>query len=168
VSAQTLESPAPAYEPKVAEGLPAGFIQGDDFKDEIAIEERKTIVNSMSKYRKSKKQSNRKAVMSDSDRFFEFPIAPEGGWPAYEKYLQQNTNYSLAAEISNEEKKIVIKITMSSEDQEPEVNIIKGLCEQCNEEAIRLIKEGPKWNIINDSTHIGPNSAIVEVNFNLD
>lgn len=168
VSAQAVKSPTPVYEPKVAEGQPVRLIQGDDLKEEIAIAEQNNMANSLSKYRKSKKQSNRQSMLSDSDRFFEFSIAPEGGWPAYEKYLLQNTNYSLATEVADEEKKVVIKITLASEDNEPTLEIVKGLCEQCNKEAIRLIKEGPKWNIINDSTHIGPNTAIVEVNFNLD
>ena len=71
---------------------------------------------------------------------------PEGGWPAFEKYLADNRK---PAETIRQNKVATQEVTLAFDidknGRPANIVVTKSLCEKCSEEAIRLLKEGPKW-----------------------
>ncbi len=73
-------------------------------------------------------------------------VEPEVGWPNYNTYIANNiqipdnirkkstlTNVELSFDVDKSGNPVNIKVTKSSR------------CKECDDEAIRLLKEGPKW-----------------------
>ena len=74
---------------------------------------------------------------------------PEDGWDNYYSYLDNNTNAPDEAALRAKENATGLTVDISFEVNkygEPvDIKIERSLCPQCNDEAIRLIKQGPKW-----------------------
>ncbi len=72
-------------------------------------------------------------------------LEPENGWNNYDDYIANN----LKSPDQLKSKPIAGSVELSfdvNRDGEPvNVTVTKSLCSQCDEEAIRLLKEGPKW-----------------------
>ncbi|HEX5652349.1 MAG TPA: carboxypeptidase-like regulatory domain-containing protein [Chitinophagaceae bacterium] len=72
---------------------------------------------------------------------------PEDGWDNYDSYLANNLN------IPEDFKKIkqtgIDSVRLSFEVNKygmpVNIKVLKSLCERCDQEAIRLVKEGPRW-----------------------
>jgi len=69
--------------------------------------------------------------------------APANGWSAYEKYLNENTRLPGKKRISG---KVVVGFIINTDGSLSSIRIIKGLNPDYDTEAIRLVREGPKWN----------------------
>lgn len=67
---------------------------------------------------------------------------PVIGWTNYLKYLKENV--SLPKELSGNGK-VKVEFTVNPDKQLSNFKIVKGLNPAANQEAIRLIKEGPEW-----------------------
>ena len=73
------------------------------------------------------------------------PARPLGGKSAYRDYIKENLQYPEAA-IENEiEGTEIVEVRISSFGEIVETKIKKSLGYGCDEEAIRLIRNGPKW-----------------------
>ncbi len=70
---------------------------------------------------------------------------PQGGRDAFEKYLEQKLHYPETALDNKIEGKVTIQFTVSQSGDLLDFQILKGLGYGCDEEVIRLIKEGPSW-----------------------
>lgn len=74
---------------------------------------------------------------------------PEDGWDNYYSYLDNNTNAPDEAALRTKENAAGLTVDISFEVNkygEPvDIKIERSLCPQCNDEAIRLIKQGPRW-----------------------
>lgn len=72
---------------------------------------------------------------------------PQDGWDNYDTYLVNNTQ--LPAFIKNQDGKTMGEVELSFEvdkNGKPQnIAVSKSLCSSCDEEAIRLVKEGPRW-----------------------
>ena len=68
--------------------------------------------------------------------------APSGGWNAYERYLNTNTKLPGGEHISG---KVILSFTINTDGSLSNIQVIKGINPDYNAEAIRLLKEGPKW-----------------------
>jgi TonB family protein len=71
---------------------------------------------------------------------------PVGGRRAYNKYLDAHVQYPEEAKAQNVRGKVTLQFTVHTDGSLDEFNILKGLGYGCDEEVIRLVKEGPKWN----------------------
>jgi TonB family protein len=71
---------------------------------------------------------------------------PVGGRRAYNKYLDANVQYPEEAKAQNVKGRVTLQFTVHTDGSLDEFNILKGLGYGCDEEVIRLVKEGPKWN----------------------
>lgn len=71
---------------------------------------------------------------------------PVGGLRAYNKYLEDNLRYPAEALNSDIKGKVTVEFTIAINGNISEFNILKGLGHGCDDEVIRLVKEGPKWN----------------------
>lgn len=71
--------------------------------------------------------------------------SPVGGLKAYNQYLEENLKYPRQALDKKIKGKVTVRFTVTTEGLPVEFNVEKGLGYGCEEEVIRLVKEGPKW-----------------------
>ncbi|MFD2247806.1 energy transducer TonB [Pontibacter ruber] len=60
---------------------------------------------------------------------------------AYRKYLEENIRYTSASEKG----RVVVQATVSPTGTLQNLQVIKSLCPSCDEEALRLVSQGPSW-----------------------
>ncbi len=73
---------------------------------------------------------------------------PADGWQNYDTYL--SNNLVLPEELKNKPAgssaaTVEVSFEVDAKGQPINIRVEKSLCEKCDKEAIRLIKEGPKW-----------------------
>jgi hypothetical protein len=72
----------------------------------------------------------------------EVPAFPAGGWENFEKYIQENKKL---ASSTNSGTEVILAFQITVTGRPSEIRIIKGVDEEVNREAIRLVNEGPAW-----------------------
>ncbi len=70
---------------------------------------------------------------------------PEIGNRAFKQYLEKNIRYPEEAKTKKIEGRVTVEFTIEPNGALTNFNIIRGIGSGCDEELIRLIKEGPKW-----------------------
>jgi TonB family protein len=71
--------------------------------------------------------------------------APENGTKEFNQYIKENIVYPKEAESQKIKGRVTVEFVVSSNGSLSNFLIRKGLGAGCDEEAIRLIKEGPRW-----------------------
>lgn len=71
---------------------------------------------------------------------------PQGGRNAFEKYLEEKMNYPELALENKVEGRVTVQFTVDANGQLGDFKVIKGIGFGCDDEVIRLIKEGPAWS----------------------
>lgn len=84
------------------------------------------------------------AVKEEEHRTFSL-AAPEGGRDAYTKYLTQKLVYPEQALKNQVEGRVTIQFTVDDDGHLRNFRILNPLGYGCDDEAIRLIREGPAW-----------------------
>ena len=70
---------------------------------------------------------------------------PVKGRRSYERYLKRNLKYPDAAKESKIEGEVVLVLTINTFGSVTNVDVVQSLGYGCDQEAIRLIREGPQW-----------------------
>jgi TonB family protein len=70
---------------------------------------------------------------------------PENGLMNYRSYLKKNLRYPAEARKNNIQGNVRVEFTVKPDGQLADFTVKKGLGYGCDEEALRLIKEGPAW-----------------------
>lgn len=70
---------------------------------------------------------------------------PEIGNRAFKQYLEKNIRYPEQAKSTNVEGRVTVQFTVDINGALTNFVILRGIGSGCDEELIRLIKEGPKW-----------------------
>jgi TonB family protein len=70
---------------------------------------------------------------------------PSIGTRAYKKYLEETLRYPQGALDNKVEGRVTVEFFVESNGRLDDFTIIKGIGSGCDEELIRLIKEGPAW-----------------------
>jgi len=70
---------------------------------------------------------------------------PSIGYSDYRDYLKDNLRYPTKAMEEDTKGRVRLKLSINASGNITEVEVLKGLGDGCDEEAIRLIKEGPRW-----------------------
>lgn len=72
-------------------------------------------------------------------------LEPAEGWTNFDDYV--TNNLKMPDELKSKPVRGEVELSFEVNNQGEPINItvIKTLCEKCDEEAIRLLKEGPKW-----------------------
>jgi TonB family protein len=73
------------------------------------------------------------------------PAEPLGGQSAYQKYLEQKLLYPKQAIDNKVEGKVTIQFTVEPNGELSNFHVVKGLGYGCDDEVIRLVKQGPAW-----------------------
>ncbi|HEX7847540.1 MAG TPA: energy transducer TonB, partial [Chitinophagaceae bacterium] len=72
---------------------------------------------------------------------------PEDGWEPYDSYLTNNINIPKEFKPKQTDNTATVEVSFEVNKNGDPFNfkVEKSLCNKCDAEAIRLIKEGPKW-----------------------
>lgn len=88
---------------------------------------------------------NSNARLQNNNLFFDEP-EPADGWENYDTYIANNVNIPEDFETKqNNTTAVEISFEVDNNGEPVNFKIEKSLCQKCDQEAIRLIKEGPKW-----------------------
>ncbi len=95
----------------------------------------------------SEKKINYERRSRDANMKLEGEPEPEDGWENYDSYLTNNLNIPDEALRAKQTGGGSVDVSFEVNKNGEPVNfkIEKSLCAKCDQEAIRLIKEGPKW-----------------------
>jgi TonB family protein len=82
----------------------------------------------------------------DANMKFEEP-EPADGWESYDTYIANNLNIpeKIEAKKPGGSGEVEISFEVNKDGEPINIRVEKSLCDKCDKEAIRLIKEGPKW-----------------------
>lgn len=92
---------------------------------------------------------------------------PEGGFSEFKKYLVHNLVYPEAAKNKKVEGRVRLKLTISESGTISNIEILKSLSDACDQEAIRLVKQGPKWKPAKKGVETLESTVKVMVKFEL-
>jgi len=70
---------------------------------------------------------------------------PADGWSNYDTYLANNINVPDDLKLNPNKGQVELSFDVTKDGDPVNFKVEKSLCQKCDEEAIRLIKEGPKW-----------------------
>ncbi len=94
---------------------------------------------------------SKKAITKDEAANKIPEAAPADGWSNYDIYLANNTRPP--GTVSNAGRGFVeLSFTVDEYGSLSDFKIARSTCPQCNKEAIRVIKEGPKWKLTEGSS----------------
>lgn len=92
---------------------------------------------------------------------------PEIGSQAFRQYLEKNIRYPEPARINKVEGRVTVEFTIEPNGALTNFTVIRGIGSGCDEELIRLIKEGPKWIPTKKDNVPVPDKAKVRLKFEL-
>lgn len=70
---------------------------------------------------------------------------PAGGYTAFREYLKKELEYPEKALKDGIEGTVKLRFVVAVDGTLQDVKVVRGLSEECDVEAVRLLKEGPKW-----------------------
>lgn len=73
-------------------------------------------------------------------------LEPAEGWARFDDYIA--ANIKAPEELKSKDMlggEVQLSFDVNKKGQPVNIAVVKSLCEKCDEEAIRLLKEGPKW-----------------------
>ena len=71
--------------------------------------------------------------------------APEGGLPAFYNYVKSNLKYPAPAKRMDIEGKVFVQFIVEKDGSITDVQTVKGIGGGCDEEAVRVVQNSPKW-----------------------
>lgn len=80
-------------------------------------------------------------VLSFSEVMPEFP----GGQEAFKKYIQDNIVYPRKARKNNVQGGVIITFVVRADGSISDITLVKSLNEECDYEALRIVKKMPSW-----------------------
>ncbi|MCC8153309.1 MAG: energy transducer TonB [Tannerellaceae bacterium] len=89
-----------------------------------------------------------KSAWQEGDKVYQvvdgMPRYP-GGENEMLKYIATNTIYPETAKNAGEQGRVVISYTVEKDGSISDIQVVRGISEDLNQEAIRLVKEMPTW-----------------------
>ncbi len=102
----------------------------------------------------------------DTDREPVIKLAlPVGGLKAYDAYLENSLRYPPMALEKKIKGKVTVKFTVRIDGSLDEFRVVKSLGSGCDEEVIRLVKEGPGWSPTTEDNEPVESEVLVKVKF---
>jgi len=126
------------------------------------------LEESRAKVSRRSAKKNQVAAAFEAEEELTIDPAPEIGFDDYTEYLNENLKYPKEA-MENNIKGIVVIILLVQEDGSlVDFDVNQSLGFGCDEEAIRLIKDGPAWNPGRRNNINIPKSVEVKVRFEFE
>lgn len=82
-------------------------------------------------------------------------VFPSDGYKAYKKYIDESLLYPQTAVDNNIEGKVVLQFQVKDDGRPQNFQVLKSLGYGCDEEAIRLLQDGPDWQKNNTTSQEG-------------
>ncbi|MEM7297263.1 MAG: TonB family protein [Bacteroidota bacterium] len=95
------------------------------------------------------------------------PSKPRGGSKEFKKYLETQLQYPASARENEIEGTVTLQLTISSDGSISNIDVKKSVGYGCDEEAIRLVREGPPWRPAVSNGNRVEDKARVKVKFTL-
>lgn len=92
---------------------------------------------------------------------------PVGGYKAFYAYVKANINYPEQALKTGVEGKVFLVFIVEKDGSRSNIQIIRGIGSGCDEEAIRLVKEGPQWTPAKEQGKVVRQKMTFPINFKL-
>lgn len=70
---------------------------------------------------------------------------PAGGYPAFRQYLRDSLDYPEKAREKHLQGYVRLQFVVGTDGKISDVRVVSKLSPECDEEAIRLLREGPAW-----------------------
>ncbi len=70
---------------------------------------------------------------------------PVGGLKSFFEYLETNLQYPQEAKNVRLEGRVMVRFVVEADGSLQNIEVVKGIGGGCDEEAVRLIKNAPKW-----------------------
>jgi TonB family protein len=71
---------------------------------------------------------------------------PAGGWSSYKEYVSQELHYPETARVKKIQGVVTVSFFVEPDSRLTELRVRKSLGYGCDEEALRLVQTGPRWN----------------------
>ncbi|WP_111671175.1 energy transducer TonB [Algoriphagus litoralis] len=75
----------------------------------------------------------------------QFPI-PTNGVDEWKKYMAKNLTYPKSARNAKTQGTVIVGFKVLEDGSVANIEVIRGIGGECDQEAVRIIAEGPKWN----------------------
>ena len=93
------------------------------------------------------------------------PAVPDGGMEAFNRYLKQSQRYPPEAVEKKIEGLVVVQFVVEADGAIGQIKVIHGIGGGCDEELIRLIREGPRWIPARQDGENVPDTVQVQLRF---
>jgi protein TonB len=80
-------------------------------------------------------------IFTSVEQSAEFP----GGLDKFGKYLGNNIRYPAVARENNVQGRVIVQFVVERDGSLTDIHVVRGLGSGCDEEAIRVLKNSPKW-----------------------
>lgn len=104
---------------------------------EDKIANTQVIATNTNNYR-TKRKSAMRSEIDDAPQ-------PQDGWTNYDAYLANNIDVEKQPALQKIKGEVEVEVEVNAEGAVVNAAVTKSLCEKCDAEALRLVKEGPKW-----------------------
>ncbi|HWD88858.1 MAG TPA: TonB family protein [Mucilaginibacter sp.] len=92
--------------------------------------------------------SDEKQVTEDENKIFtavEQEPTPAGGIQKFYEYLAKNIRYPAVAKENNVQGKVFLTFVVEKDGSITDVKVLRGIGNGCDEEAVRVLRNAPKW-----------------------
>lgn len=95
-------------------------------------------------------ETEEQAVEEKDDEVLSFRVVedlpqPPGGYLEFMKWLTRNLKYPAAAQQRKQQGKVLAEFIVNKDGSVTDVGIVKSLCKECDEEALRVLRMMPRW-----------------------
>jgi TonB family protein len=108
--------------------------------NDVVLQENKTVPDKVLSVQKPDTSRSRMANVKFEE------LEPADGWSNYSTYLANNIN--VPADVKRKESaqgQVQVSFEVNPQGNPVNIRVEKSLCSKCDEEAIRVVKQGPKW-----------------------
>lgn len=127
---------------KIAGYANANKLPADTIKNVNVVLKPQAVPN-LSEVVVTKAKTNRK--LSRSAFAVKDTLEPEEGWDEYNDYIANHIKSPEEARAKNISGEVQLSFDVNHDGRPVNIRVEKSLCDQCDNEAIRLLKEGPNW-----------------------
>lgn len=104
-------------------------------EDKAALEE---VVVTSAYGNQKKKETMQTRKVTDT-------LEPAEGWPYFDDYIARSLQTRTDQELESVSGEVKLSFEVNRNGEPVNIRVEKSLCPRCDEEAIRLLKEGPRW-----------------------
>jgi hypothetical protein len=72
-------------------------------------------------------------------------LEPSGGWKKFGDYVANNMRAPEELTDEDVDGEVELSFELNKQGEPVNITVVRSLCDKCDEEAIRVLKEGPRW-----------------------